>query len=384
MTSLTRLRRLLACVALALFVFVSGSLASRDSAGHDVSADVSGVDSNALPTSAPLSDTRSERSPSMTTARSEPSPVLKAALSQRSPVLKAVSQHSPVGSAKRRRHACSTSRSHTRRTRARPCAAKPPKRCVSGECLPVHDLPGWKQVFIDDFSNNVPLGGFSGCDLQRRLCSDLPAVVRAKWFAYPDGSKDSAGTGTYMPSRVMSIKNGLMNLYLHSENGSRLVSAPVPIIPGAVGSEGGLLYGRYAIRFRADRLVGYKTSFMLWPDSDVWPGDGEIDFPEADLAGTRWSTMFGFVHHQGAASGTDQDWHGTGVRYGDWHTAVIEWLPTRVSFLLDGRKIGTSTSRLPNTPMHWVLQTPTTDSILASLSTAGNVQIDWVAVWKLA
>jgi hypothetical protein len=264
------------------------------------------------------------------------------------------------------------------------CDTTPPTNCASGECLPVGDLSGWKQVFTDDFVSNVSLGGFSGCDTQSHSCSGLPADVRAKWFAYPDGWKDSAGTGTYMPSRVMSIQNGLMNLYLHSENGSRLISAPVPIIPGAVGSEGGLLYGRYAIRFRADLMVGYKTAFMLWPDSEVWPRDGEINFPEGDLAGTPWSTMYAFVHHQGATSSSDQDWYGSGVPYGDWHTAVIEWLPSRVSFILDGRTIGTSTSRLPNTPMHWVLQTPTTESILASLSTAGNVQIDWVAVWKPA
>jgi hypothetical protein len=263
------------------------------------------------------------------------------------------------------------------------CVTTPPANCVSGECLPVGDLSGWKQVFTDDFTSSVPLGGFSGCDAGARSCAGLPADVRAKWFAYPDGWKDSS-TGTYMPSRVMSIQNGLMNLYLHSENGSRLVSAPVPIIPGAVGSEGGLLYGRYAIRFRADLLVGYKTAFLLWPDSEVWPRDGEINFPEGDLAGTPWSTMYAFVHHQGATTSSDQDWYGSGVPYGNWHTAVIEWLPSRVSFLLDGRTIGTSTSRLPNTPMHWVLQTPTTDAILASLSTGGNVQIDWVAVWKPA
>jgi len=34
--------------------------------------------------------------------------------------------------------------------------------------------------------------------------------------------------------------------------------------------------------------------------------------------------------------------------------------------------------------MHWVLQTPTALDALASLSTAGNLQIDWVAVWKPA
>jgi hypothetical protein len=374
MTRAIRLRRLLACIALALLVFVSGSFANGDPAG-DVSAEHSGVvSSNSQPTRAPLRDAHSEGSPAVSNTRSERSPVLKDARPQ----------HSPVARGKRRRPACSSSRSHARRTRAKSCVAKSPKRCASGECLPVRDLPGWKQVFTDDFSNSVPLGGFSGCDSNRRSCSGLPATVRAKWFAYPDGAKDSAGTGTYMPSRVMSNKNGLMNLHLHSENGSRLVSAPVPIIPGAVGSEGGVIYGRYAIRFRADRLAGYKTSFVLWPDSELWLGDGEIDFPEADLAGTRWSTISGFVHHDGATSGSDQEWYRSSVAYGDWHTAVIEWLPRRISFLLDGRTIGTSTSRLPNTPMHWVLQTPTTDSTLASLSTAGNVQIDWVSVWKPA
>jgi beta-glucanase (GH16 family) len=249
--------------------------------------------------------------------------------------------------------------------------------------MPVGDLSGWTQVFTDDFPTNVPVGGFSQCDAYWTQCFGLPADVRAKWFAFPDGWKDSY-LGTYSPSRVMSIQNGLMNLYLHSENGNRLVSAPQPLIPGAVGSAGGLLYGRYAVRFRADQLAGYKTAWMLWPDSGVFPRDGEIDFPEGDLAGTQWSTMYGFVHHQGATSNSDQDWYGSGVAYGAWHTAVIEWLPSRVSFILDGRTIGTSTSRIPNTPMHWVLQTPTTASYLADLSTAGNVQIDWVAVWKPA
>jgi hypothetical protein len=258
----------------------------------------------------------------------------------------------------------------------------PQQTCVSGECLPVGNLPGWTQVFTDDFPTNVPVGGFSNCDAYWHQCSGLPSDVRSKWFAFPDGWKDASGNGTYMPSKVMSIQNGVMNLYLHSENGVRMVSAPEPIIPGGEGLDTGLLYGRYAIRFRADPLVGYETTFLLWPDSEVWPRDGEIDFPEGDLAGTQWSTMNAYMHHQGATSGSDQDAFASGVPYGDWHTIVIEWLPSRVSFILDGRTIGTSTTRIPDTPMHWVLQTPTSLDALASLSTAGNLQIDWVAVWK--
>lgn len=256
-----------------------------------------------------------------------------------------------------------------------------PPACISGECAP-GDLPGWQQVFMDDFATNVPVGGFSNCDAYWHQCFGLPADVRAKWFAYPDGWKDSKGTGTYTPSKVMSIQNGLMNLYLHSENGVRMVAAPEPIIAGGVGSQGGLLYGRYAIRFRADLLAGYETAFMLWPDSEVWPRDGEIDFPEGDLAGSQWSTMYAYVHHQGATSSSDQDWFASGVPYGNWHTLIVEWLPSRVTFILDGRTLGTTTSGIPNTPLHWILQTPTSDDVLASLSTAGNLQIDWVAAWK--
>lgn len=250
--------------------------------------------------------------------------------------------------------------------------------------MPVGNLPGWTQVFTDDFTTNVPVGGFSNCNSYYHQCFGLPADVRSKWFAFPDGWKDASGNGTYMPSKVMSIQNGVMNLYLHSENGVRMVAAPQPIIPVGEGPDTGLLYGRYAIRFRADPLVGYETTFLLWPDSEVWPRDGEIDWPEGDLAGTQWSTMNAYMHHQGATSGSDQDAFASGVPYGAWHTLVIEWLPTRVSFIIDGRTIGTSTTRIPNTPMHWVLQTPTSLDALASLSTAGHLQIDWVAVWKPA
>lgn len=44
---------------------------------------------------------------------------------------------------------------------------------------------------------------------------------------------------------------------------------------------------------------------------------------------------------------------------------------------------GGSTARIPNTPMHWVLQTETAlGGTVPANSTAGNVEIDWVVVWK--
>ncbi|RKH37379.1 family 16 glycosylhydrolase [Corallococcus sicarius] len=234
----------------------------------------------------------------------------------------------------------------------------------SGEPMPVGDLTGWRQVFTDDFTTPVPVGQF-------------PAAVSTKWGVYPDGWKDTSKKGTYSPSKVVSIQNGVLNKYLHTENGIHRVATVLPKIPGATAS-GGLPSGRFAVRFRADAVPGYKTAWLLWPDSEVWPRDGEIDFPEGDLDGT----ISGFMHRQNGTSGGDQDAVSTTARYTSWHTAVIEWTPGRCRFLLDGVVILDKTSRVPSTPMHWVLQTETDLSGTAPSSTAaGNVQIDWVAVW---
>jgi len=232
----------------------------------------------------------------------------------------------------------------------------------SGQDMPVGDLPGWRQIFTDDFTGSVPVGSF-------------PAAVSTKWTAYPDGWHDTSGNGTYSPSTVASIANGLLNMYIHTANGVHMVCAPEPILPGNTLNQ---LYGRYVARFRSDALHAYKTAWLLWPASEVWPRDGEIDFPEGDLD----STIGAFMHHQGGTSGGDQDAYSTTTTYTSWHTAVIEWKPDSVTFLLDGVQIGKSTSRIPNTPMRWVLQTETTLSgQVPSNTTAGNVQLDWVAIY---
>lgn len=248
----------------------------------------------------------------------------------------------------------------------------------SGQSMPVGDLPGWKQVFSDDFTTNVAVGGFSNCVANTFTCSGLPSSVASKWWAYPDYWQDTSKNGTYMPSQVLSINSGVMNMYIHTSGGIHMVSAPFPKISGSSDS-GGMLYGRYVVRFKSDAIPGYKTAWLLWPDSYTWPRDGEIDFPEGNLD----STIGAFMHHQGATSGSDQDAFGSSVHFTGWHTAITEWTANSVKFILDGTTIGTSTSRIPNTPMHWVLQTETQlGGGAPSSSAAGNLQIDWVSIYK--
>lgn len=244
--------------------------------------------------------------------------------------------------------------------------ATPAPLTLSGQAMPAGDLPGWRQIFADDFNTNVPLGSF-------------PSAVAGRWGSYPYPAKDTSHNGTYWPEKVISIHDGVMDLNLHTEGGVNAISAPQPRLFPGVSAARGQLYGRYAMRFRADAVPGYKVAWMLWPDSGTWPRDGEIDFPESNLD----HPMCAFMHRLGGGSGSDQDAYCTATTYADWHTAVIEWTPASLTFMLDGAVIGKSTSRIPNTAMHWVLQTETSLSTAPAASAAGHVQIDWVAVYKL-
>jgi hypothetical protein len=255
--------------------------------------------------------------------------------------------------------------------------ASPSAGCPSGECLPAGDPPGWRRIFADDFTEEAALGRWSDCSFEMLACLGLPDPYRDSWWAFLGGWNDNAG-GLYSPSRVLSASGGVLDFHVHTEGGAHLVAAPVPLIHGRHGPLG-QVYGRYAVRFRTDSLHGYKIAWLLWPDSETWPRDGEIDFPEGNLD----SVIEAYLHHQDGTGADDQAGFSSGVRVaGAWHTAVIEWMSERVTFLLDGRVIGASAERIPDTPMHWVFETTTAlDGSEPDDGTEGHVQIDWVAVY---
>lgn len=221
-------------------------------------------------------------------------------------------------------------------------------------------------MFNDDFTTSVSRG-------------DFPAAVSGTWTAYPDSWRDTSKHGVYSPD-IMSFHDSMMDIHLHTSDGKHKVAAPVPLIPDAtMGNQ--QLYGRYAVRFRADAVAGYKTAWLLWPISETWPRDGEIDFPEGNLT----NTINAFMHRQGATTGADQDIFRTDARYSEWHTAVIEWAPDGCEFFLDGVSIGKTTQRIPNTPMRWIIQTETAiDGTSPTDNAEGHVYLDWVAIWAYA
>jgi hypothetical protein len=228
--------------------------------------------------------------------------------------------------------------------------------------MPVGNLPGWTQTAVQDFSKPAALG---------QVGTVYGADMRG-YSGFPDTSKH----GTYTPDSVLSVSNGVLDYYLHTEGGVPRVATPIPF------GYAGQTYGRYSVRFRSEYLPGYKIAFLLWPSSDNW-NEGEIDWPEGSLNGkmspasaikgsldSTWNMSFDAV--------SPRSWSATDSS--TWHVATTEWTPGKVKWFWDGVLVAQTSiaAGVPSTNFRWTLQAETDIGAPApAASTAGHLQVDW-------
>jgi beta-glucanase (GH16 family) len=160
-------------------------------------------------------------------------------------------------------------------------------------------------------------------------------------------------------------------------------------VSGGVGHKFNQKYGRWEIRFRADKGAGYSPGVLLWPKSENWPDDGEIDIAEIPK-GNR-SKAWNFLHN-----GPHNSFKGSPMvaDFSQWHTVAVDWLPDHVTYWLDGVRQWTvmppaySKSLIPTTsPMHLALQN---DQGCNGFIECRNAQtpakvimhVDWVKIYK--
>lgn len=239
----------------------------------------------------------------------------------------------------------------------------------SGVVLPRGSSTHWKQVIAEDFTRTARLGRFAG---------RYPG-----WAGY-DGNTDTsrengrplAEQGHWSSSTTTTVHDGVLDCRLHTRGVTPQICAITPTSTGRWWE--GRRYGKYVVRFRADRTPAYKIAWLLWPRSDDW-SEGEVDFPEGSLSGT----ITGAAHKVGAPEWTPR-YFDTGTTMTGWHTATIAWRPGRLTFRLDDRTWTTTRrSVLPTTPMRWALQAETRLSRKPpARSTIGHIEIDWVAAYR--
>jgi len=181
------------------------------------------------------------------------------------------------------------------------------------------EAPRWREVFFDDFDG-----------------SDLDPEA---WGRY--SGRGNAGIGWREPRQVTVAESQL-----------RIVASG--IVGGGLWNRRDLRYGRWEVRARVDRGAGYGPAILLWPTSDNWPEEGEIDIAEIPRGDRRVSH---FTVHWGADN--RQRSHASHADFTDWHVFCCEWERDVVRYLLDGRpqwELRVPPEAVPRRPMHLALQ----------------------------
>ena len=192
------------------------------------------------------------------------------------------------------------------------------------------------------------------------------------WRLY--GGPGANDVGWRDPSAV-SVGNGMLSITARGEVSGGLAWQAQPATT----------YGKWEFRARVEAGTGYAPAILLWPDSDVWPQDGEVDVMEIP-AGDRQT------NHTTVHFGAD-DQREEAVVAGDftqWHTYAVDWQEDSLTVYLDGEQIFRTTNpdAIPDGPMHLAIQLdvgpqgnwiPAPD---ATTPAAVRLDVDWVRLYR--
>jgi hypothetical protein len=334
---------LAACAAILLGPAVCVLAPAHDAHGQAVQLAARAVPLDELPAPVLLKEFPASAPPT-----SSPSPVLLKEFPARAPV---DSSPSPVSSS------------------PSPASPQPP---------PTSSGP-WQLAWSTDFPVAAPLGSFGGGGNGPSVdAPDLPSALKSQWGAYPSGWADTATQrglpvgGYYDPGTTVWISGGQMHIKLwRGASGSVHSAALVPL------AAQGRTYGKYVETFRVSQVAtGYKSAHLLWPSSgDQDTSSFEVDYPE-----NEWDTGISAYVHDG---NDPQQSFSASNSWTSWHTTEIDWTPTSLSFYLDGKQVGSTTSGVPNEPMDWIIQN---ESALNGESAAPNssaqMDISYVAYYR--
>ncbi|WP_224389425.1 family 16 glycosylhydrolase [Pseudonocardia sp. ICBG1293] len=203
---------------------------------------------------------------------------------------------------------------------------------------------------------------------------DGSRVDRSTWTVYD--SPGGFGNGLRRPSAV-GVGDGLLTVAARPRAAGGGVS-------GGVAMHDGQLYGRWEFRARTDVGTGYSPAILLWPDSERFPDDGELDMMEIPFGDRHAATAF--VHYGAQNHILSTAAPGDFTR---WHTFALDWLPDRITWYVDGAKRWETTDRraIPTSPMHLAVQLdqgpaagwiPAPD---AGTPDEVRLQVDWARVF---
>ena len=192
---------------------------------------------------------------------------------------------------------------------------------------------------------------------------DGSSVNQGKWGVYEGAG--NAGIGKRVASAV-SLGGGELKITGNGMNG------------GGVATDYKSTYGYYEVRSRFDaNSIGYNTATLLWPTSENWPVDGEIDL--AEIFNGNTSECGSYVHW---GSGNSQLYNEYKGDFSQWHTWAVDWQPDHLTYYLDGKQIWhvTNAAAIPHNPHFLGLQLDVTSG--GNKADGSTFHVDYVRVYQ--
>jgi beta-glucanase (GH16 family) len=224
--------------------------------------------------------------------------------------------------------------------------------------MPTGNIPGWRQVFADDFSG-------SSLDL-------------TKWYSYE--GEPGGDLGAWFDTSHVTVSGGdlVLSAYRDPADGGIWATGGVSSSPGLAQT-----YGKYLVRFRFDGGHGISHAILLMPADGSWPP--EIDFSEDN--GEERNIDYATLHY-GSQNAQEQATVATNLT--QWHTLGVEWTPGKLVYTLDRSEWGRMTgSSVPSIPMVLDIQTQSWACGIneweacpdASTPATVNLYVDWVVAY---
>lgn len=266
----------------------------------------------------------------------------------------------------------------------------PTATAAPNNSLPVGDLPGWRQIYAENFNRAVaapvPVGRFSGCnnnaDTPAAYCSGLPAGHwRDTLWAYPAGWPDTAKSGadgndgapyggTYQPQKTVSISKGYdgtgtlrVAMYRPAAGGDNVVGTVVP------RKCMDLRDGRYSARVKVTKADdGFKSAWLRYEGARA-----EVDYPEVDGYKTSNVAMF----HHGSPEWQVQ----TRAYMTTAHTYTWERRGSTVTVYLDGVKLKSGGTSLTTSSWIWQNESRIESGDYADPGDSATLEVTWATCY---
>ena len=199
------------------------------------------------------------------------------------------------------------------------------------------------------------------------------SVNTSDWDIY-DGT-GHAGNGLRKPS-AFTVSGGILSCTASMVGGI--------LTSGGMAHKLNRTYGRYEARVLCQNdPSGIMSGVILtWPQSEVWPQDGENDFYETGT-GQRTSTSGWNTYIHYGTVGSDQDYYHHSGDARAWHTVAMDWTASSIQLFDDGvlKWTDSNTDHIPDVNHHLCIQY---DAFGSSVSASSSLQVDWVKISSIS